>query len=126
MKPITCDGFWSVSTKSYLISLGPIFSYLIRECGRLVDDYNADILYDFSKIEDYATKVNYMDTKTKVFWLGFRECGVDHEEFIKYRIDGYHYRAIYKVTVVKNSRKSVVTLERSDDCEFKTEHGIIA
>ena len=126
MKPITCDGFWSVSTKSYLMSLSSIFSYLIRECGRLVDDYNADILYDFSKIEDYATKVNYMDTKTKVFWLGFREYGVDNEEFIKYRVDESYYRAIYKVTVVKDSRKSVVTLEKSDEYKFKKEYSILA
>lgn len=125
MKPITCDGFWSDDSESYLISLSSVFSYLIRECGRLVDEYNADILYDFSKIEDYATKVNYMKTKTKVFWLGFRESGVDHEEFIKCRVDGSYYRAIYKVTVVKDERKSVVTLEKSDAYDFKKEHDIL-
>ena len=58
MNKISCEGFWSEDTGSYQFSLSSIFSYLIRECGRLVDDYNADILYDFTKIEDYATKVH--------------------------------------------------------------------
>lgn len=125
MNTISCEGFWSEDAGSYQFSLSPIFSYLIRECGRLIDDYNADILYDFTKIEDYATKVH--QEGSKVFWMGFREFGVDHEEFIKYRIESpNYYRSLYKVIVTKTLKKSVVELVKTDAYEFKKEHTSVA
>lgn len=73
-------------------NLSSEFTKLIRECGRLVEHYASDILYDLRKIR------NEMDAGLipETAWFGFRECGVDGKSFIEHRIEERGmYRAIY-------------------------------
>lgn len=127
MNGIFCDGRLCLddSGQYYDVSLSPIWSRLIQVCGRLVEDFNADLLIDISTVEKYVRKPLSETQEEKVFWLGFRKLGVDHEEFIKVRIENeYYYHALYKVTVTKTEDKCEARMEESTPWDFRREHGI--
>lgn len=127
MNEIFCNGHLCLDDNGqyYDISLAPIWSHLIQVCGRLVEDFNADLLIDIRTVNEYVRKPLSETQEEKAFWFGFRKLGVDHEEFIKGRIENeYYYRAIYKVTVTKTRDKCKAQMEESTPWDFRREHGI--
>lgn len=106
MNKITANGTWDCYANKWDINLSSINSHLIRTCGRLVEDYNSDIIIDinaFNKFLDgYETSQG-----TKIYMIGFRKYGVDGLSFINHRINEPDtYRSIMSITVEKEFEHS--------------------
>ena len=80
------------------INLSGLFSLLIREAGRLCDNYASDMFYDmktlFDDLNGESTKLfedeNYLNV------VGIRDCGVDHESFILSRSGSDSFTYLYR------------------------------
>lgn len=92
------------------IWLSGLFTLLIKEAGRLCDDYASDMFYDLQELyrdlNGNDAVLFEQDTYRKV--IGIRECGVDGEQFVSARAEQegcvYHYRTIYLITVTPDER----------------------
>lgn len=80
------------------INLSSQYSFLIKRAAEFCEYYASDLLIDINcmtekmgKIEEYEKEHGKLVT-----WFGFREMGVDHDNFIENRgIDNKDYKAIY-------------------------------
>lgn len=127
MRDIVCDGLWTEDGQFYDVNMSAIWSHLIRECGKLVEDYNSDLILDINSIDKFIKEPYCVTETVRTYWIGLRESGVDGEEFIKCRCDReYYYRGLYKIVVDKSKdRKCTVTLEKSSPYSFRKEHNIL-
>ena len=86
------DSMWSINTSS-------ILTRLIQEAGRYCENYASDLFIQWSRVEKMLN--DEIEPKTQFF--GFRENGVDHEEWIDNRLqeDPYHhqYRSIWRLDI---------------------------
>ena len=79
-----CTGKGQVST----YNLSSEKSILIKEAGRFCDMYASDILYDITAVDKYLNGLKdttLEEDDVHVQFIGFREYGVDGEEFIRAR-----------------------------------------
>ncbi len=101
-EPITTYG--EMENGKSNINTSSIWTKLIQEAGRWCKDYASDILYDYEKI---AKKVESASLQTESFLFGFREYGVDHDNFIFSRYSNQtvygsaalEYRAIWRLDI---------------------------
>lgn len=101
---------YSIHDRFNGIWLSGLFSLLIKEAGRLCDDYASDMFYD---LQDLYRDLNGNDAvlfkqKTYRNVVGIRDMGVDHETFVSLRAEQegctYHYRAIYLIMVTPDEQ----------------------
>lgn len=80
------------------VNMSGIFSTLMKEAGKC-ESYASDLLIDLYPILKWQRGDANFDTITnETFLFGFRDCGVDHDKFIKARLEqGYEYRSIYSL-----------------------------
>lgn len=125
MDNIICDGYWDSYGIKYDVNLSSIWDHIIGEVGKLCECYRGDVIYDINTIENYVSKSLGDSQEVKIFWIGIRGSGVDHEDFIKHRCkDEYYYRGVYKIIVEKKVNKCIVTLVKSSSWDFRKEHDI--
>ena len=92
------------------IWLAGLFNLLIKEAGRLCDDYASDMFYDLQDLyrDLHGNDAVLFEKETYRNVIGIRENGVDHEDFIRVRAEAesctYHYRAIYLITVTPDEK----------------------
>lgn len=105
------------------INMSSIYSKLINEAGRWCTSYASDLLYDIKAIDDYIKTPTLTDTpKSHVFAIGFRESGVDGNDFVISRLEDTMdhisnfcypekiYRQLYAVEVIKEPYRTIATL----------------
>ena len=97
------------------INMSSIYTKLIQEAGRYCDFYASDLLFDIDKIHKII-----QSGESGTVYIGFRNSGVDGNEFISVRepsvIDS-EYHAIYRVEIKQTEddyyeRKIIVTLNK--------------
>lgn len=97
------------------INMSSIYTKLIQEAGRYCDFYASDLLFDIDKIHKII-----QSGESETVYIGFRDSGVDGNEFISVRepsaIDS-EYHAIYRVEIKQTEdeyyeRKIIVTLNK--------------
>lgn len=101
-EPITSYG--EMENGKTNINTSSIWTRLIQEAGRWCKDYASDLLYDYEKI---AKKVETASLQTESYLFGFREYGVDHDNFIFSRYSNQtvygsaalEYRAIWRLDI---------------------------
>ena len=76
------------------LNLSSEWDKLIRQAAQC-DAYCSDILISYDAV---VRKLNEGAEKVTEYF-GFRDYGVDHDTFIKYRLSEYKYRKIYKLTI---------------------------
>ncbi len=93
------------------INLSTPVSFIIKEVGRLCDDYASDAFYDlkrlFNDLEGEGTVLINQDYYQWV--IGIRESGCDHDNFINARLEqgsdlNREYRAIYELVVCPSEK----------------------
>lgn len=85
------------------INISSILTKLIQEAGRWCKDYASDLFISWAGIQ---TQIDNATLKPDSYLFGFREYGVDHNQFIlsKYQTSGsiiasYEYRAIWRLDI---------------------------
>lgn len=93
------------------INYSSILSRLIIEAGRKCKSYASDLFVSWSSLLE---KISNASKENCAFseYFGFREMGVDHEKFIKCRLDGGYgdkpYESIFRIDVDFDfTRKSI-------------------
>lgn len=103
------------------INMSGIYSKCINAAGRWCERFSSDLLIDVKTIDEYIGTPSD-GPETRIFGLGFRESGVDHNSFLMARIretidhatrycyPERTYRKIYAVVVNKDKTELVVEL----------------
>lgn len=103
------------------INMSSIYSKCINAAGRWCERFSSDLLIDVRTIDEYI-KTPSDGPEMRIFGLGFRESGVDHNSFLMARIretmdHATHYcypertyRKIYAVVVNKDETALVIEL----------------
>lgn len=78
------------------INMSNLYTKLIQEAGRFCDCYASDLIYDIDAIREAID-----NHKSRKFYMGFRESGIDHNSFIECRTPSEirDYRVIWKLTL---------------------------
>ena len=100
------------------INMSSTWSFLIREVGRLVDNYNSDLLINIRSIEKDFNDEFFLkcDTADTAYLFGLRKNGVDHTGYVNYEIEMGNrgkYRAIYKLEFHKEG--NIVTTKLTEE-----------
>lgn len=80
------------------INLSSEYSFLIKKAAEYCSYYASDLIISINSMEKKMGKIKeYEEGKGQlVEWFGFRDMGVDHDDFIESRgIDRDEYKAIY-------------------------------
>ncbi len=94
------------------INLSDLFTFLIKEAGRLCDNYASDMFYDMKELNERLTgdTSELFDNKEFRYIIGIRDSGVDGIGFMQYRIDSescvYHYREIILIEIRTDEKYS--------------------
>ena len=93
------------------INLSTPVTFIIKEVGRLCDDYASDAFYDLKRLfNDLEGEGTVLLTQNYYQWvIGIRDYGCDHDNFIDCALrENYdlekRYRAIYEIAVTPNER----------------------
>lgn len=110
-KPYTCNRLKD-------LNMSTIFTELIKQAAKC-ESYSSDICYEIQEIMNAISGITRPETilgengEGKAYMFGFRDWGVDHDNFIKGRLDGSPncdvrllYRSIY-----------LLRFEPDPDCE---------
>ena len=114
------------------INLSSLFSFLIREAGRLCDHYASDMFYDLKMIHEqlYGKDSILFDIDTWRTVIGIRDCGCDSEGMMLSRSDSedtftYRYREIVVIEITVEDGRGHITAHRASpssvDHYFKKE-----
>lgn len=92
------------------INLSGLFSFLIKEAGRLCDNYASDMFYDMKELNNRLAgdSSELFDNKEFRYIIGIRDSGVDSIGFMQYRIDSescvYHYREVILIEITPDEK----------------------
>lgn len=112
-KEIKTDGYFYHGRNE--INMSSIYTKLIQDAGRYCENFASDLLYDIDRIKNIIKS-----GKSGTAYIGFRDNGVDGNEYISVRepdeIDSV-YHAIYRVEIAQTEddyyeRKIIVTLNK--------------
>ena len=80
------------------INLSDLFSLLIREAGRLCDNYASDMFYDMKALFDdlHGETSKLFEDENYLNVVGIRDSGVDHESFILSRSGSDSFTYLYR------------------------------
>lgn len=82
------------------INLSSQYSFLIKKAAEYCSHYASDLIISINSMETKMGKIDeYEQAKGQlVEWFGFRDMGVDHDDFIESRgIASDEYKAIYVI-----------------------------
>lgn len=116
---ITASGYLSSYSEKYEINTSSILTRLIQEAGRFCENYASDLFIDWQDVECSVDLFSCAEKIEKVFLFGFRQDGVDGENFIFSRYNsGNHsnpraeYRSMWRLDISADGRKIEMTLGR--------------
>lgn len=78
------------------INLSGLFSYLIKEAGRLCDCYASDMYYDLKMLERHLYEDMKFVDEPYCTMLGIRSGGVDHMEWVASHIEDKSCQRTYR------------------------------
>ena len=85
------------------INMSSIYTALIKEAAKC-DNYASDVLYDIKHVEEEL----YENMKeTSMVFFGFRDMGVDHNDYIKWHIEDDDLKETYRTICVIEIKKNV-------------------
>lgn len=99
------------------INLSSQYSFLIKRAAEFCEYFASDLLIDINSMEEKMGKIEEYEEENGqlVTWFGFREMGVDHDNFIESRgIDNKGYKAIYVIVFDKTKSRDGYFHEGSD------------
>ena len=86
---------------NYCINLSDIFTKLIQETGRFVEQYASDLIIECDSIRDAAKCP--ADNQSQFFAIGLRKYGVDGNSYVVNNMrndwNSEHYRRIYGIAI---------------------------
>lgn len=85
------------------INMSSIYTALIKEAAKC-DNYASDVLYDIKHVEEELYE-NMKET-SRVFF-GFRDMGVDHNDYIKWHIEDDDLKETYRTICIIEIKKNV-------------------
>ena len=107
-KLMTEEGRFSSYSGKYEINASSILTRLIQEAGRLCERFASDLFIDWAGIERWID--NATEDSETVFLLGFRQNGVDGNDFIlsRYNSGCYlypekEYRSMWRLEISTNN-----------------------
>lgn len=126
IKPIYREtGSWSNSENAWSMNLSGMLTHLIQETGRFVEYYASDMLITLRHVDEW---LHDKDFEHDALLFGLRESGVDHEAYIrsrleqctvysveKHRIINDYYRKIYAIEGYIEENKLVIVLKPVSD-----------
>ncbi len=110
-KPLKADGRWSPTEGEWSLNYSSILTELIQQAGRWCEHYASDLFIDWMTIDRCLKN---RDVENRSFLFGFRQIGVDHDQFIfsRFNQNPYErdtYRTIYRL--------DIVFIESTNPCE---------
>ena len=85
------------------INMSSIYTALIKEAAKC-DNYASDVLYDIKHVEEEL----YENMKeTSMVFFGFRDMGVDHNDYIKFHIEDDDLKETYRTICIIEIKKNV-------------------
>lgn len=115
-KPIEADGYRSSYRNVFEINDSSILTRLIQEAGRYCERFASDLFLDWESVQEFLNAAEPGDSKTYLF--GFRQDGVDHDNFIfsRYASSGdlarYNYRSLWRLDIKTKGDHITETLGR--------------
>ena len=92
------------------INYSGILSFLIRQVGQKVKNYNSDLFIDWMLIVDKLKNLPDEEETQYDFWFGLRDQGIDHKAFIQARPEST-YLALYVLNISVNRDKDYEDVE---------------
>ena len=114
-KPIESDGYWNSYSRKWDINYSAILSRLIIEAGKFCECFASDLYIDWRVIETELENIDYCGGS---YLFGFRQNGVDHNNFVfsRYKNDGkfaqYQYRSMWRLDITTEDDKITMKLGR--------------
>lgn len=97
------NGHFEINTSS-------ILTRLIQDAGRWCEHYASDLFIQWNTVERIVSELKPCNENLE-FKFGFREMGVDHNEWIELHKDmPYYYRKIRKLLIEIRDEKIEMTL----------------
>lgn len=80
------------------LNTSSLYSFLIKEAGRLCDSYASDLFYDLKTLDEaLADDTSILFDQCEYRWvIGIRDMGCDHDSLIMSRIKDHTYKAAYR------------------------------
>ena len=92
------------SNQPFCINWSAIKDKLIRLAAKYTDDYASDIIIDINSVQKDIDGYG-RESGNKTWLFGFRECGVDHTEYVlstdERELDS-RYRSIWRLDLVRD------------------------
>lgn len=115
-KPIEETGYISAYSGHYDINYSSILTRLIQEAGRFCESFASDLFIDWRNVDGILDESGEIE---KTFLFGFRQNGVDHDNFILSRYNGGaylnpqgEYRSMWRLDIVADGLEIKMTLGR--------------
>ena len=110
-KPIESDGYWNSYSRRWDINYSAILSNLIIEAGKFCECFASDLFIDWRVIE---TELENIDYRGGSYLFGFRQNGVDHNNFVfnRYKNDGKNCRTWAQFSDKVLEYRAIFTNER--------------
>lgn len=85
------------------LNFSSVYTKLIKEAAGC-ECYASDLLIDLNTVVNVQNGLtDESSVLDKLFVFGFRDMGVDHDAFVRSRLeDNYHYRSIYLMQIRKS------------------------
>ena len=107
------------------INYSGILSFLIRQVGQKVINYNSDLFLDWMLIVDKLKNLPDEKETQYDFWFGLRDQGTDHKEFIQARPEST-YLALYVLIINVNREQEYEDVElKLYDCSSDSDNARI-
>lgn len=91
------------------LNTSSLYSFLIKEAGRLCDHYASDMFIDLKTLDNaIAGSESVLFTQDSYRWVvGIRDYGVDHDSFLECRMKEHsvarNYRKIYYLEITRDT-----------------------
>lgn len=115
---IEASGYWSQSQGHYDINTSSILTRLIQEAGRYCERFASDLFISWSSVEERIRDID--DGENDTFLFGFRQDGVDHNDFVLCRAENercygsfeHNYRSLWRLDLSAAGNELTMTLGR--------------
>lgn len=114
-KPIVEEGYRNVRMNQWDINYSAILSRLIIEAGKFCECFASDLFIDWRVIEKELENIDYCGGS---YLFGFRQNGVDHNNFVFSRFDNdgkfarYNYRSMWRLDITTDGDNMTMKLGR--------------
>lgn len=96
---LSSECVYSGSDGTFTINISSPLTILIQTAGKYCEAYASDVLFEIDDIKNFISQPPAVGEE-KLFIMGFRKSGVDHENFVRScNVSGITYRKVLALKV---------------------------